>query len=76
MSLGEAARDRRIVLSTIGWVILNIAFGYGAAALTSAGGIAWEAHLGGYFAGLLLFGLFDPGRSRPYDELDYFTEPD
>ena len=26
----------------------------------SAGGIAWEAHLGGYFAGLFLFGLFEP----------------
>lgn len=76
MSLGEAARDRRIVLSTIGWVVLNMAFGYGAAALTSAGGIAWEAHLGGYFAGLLLFGLFDPGRSKPYDDLDYLSKPD
>lgn len=70
MSLGEALTDRRIVLATGGWVLINLAFGYGASALTSAGGIAWEAHLGGYFAGLLLFGLFDPGRSAPYDRFD------
>ena len=76
MSLAEAAKDRRVVLSTLGWVVINMAFGYGAAALTSAGGIAWEAHLGGYFAGLLLFGLFDPGRSTPYAESDYLPDPD
>jgi membrane associated rhomboid family serine protease len=27
--------------------------------LTEAAGIAWEAHLGGFYAGLLLYGLFD-----------------
>jgi hypothetical protein len=33
--------------------------GLGAAGLTEAAGIAWEAHLGGFYAGLLLYGLFD-----------------
>jgi membrane associated rhomboid family serine protease len=26
----------------------------------SAGGIAWEVHLGGFIVGLLTFGAFDP----------------
>jgi len=32
---------------------------WGAAGLTEAAGIAWEAHLGGFYAGLLLYGFFD-----------------
>jgi len=32
-------------------------FGFGGVV---AGGIAWEAHLGGYFAGLFAFGFFEP----------------
>ncbi len=32
-------------------------FGFGGVA---AGGVAWEAHLGGYFAGLFAFGFFEP----------------
>ncbi len=71
MSLAQAVQDRRVVFSTIGWVLINLAFGFGASALTSAGGIAWEAHLGGYFAGLLLFGWFDPGRGTPYGAQDF-----
>jgi membrane associated rhomboid family serine protease len=33
--------------------------------------IAWQAHIGGFFAGLILFGVFDP--VVPRAELD--TEP-
>jgi membrane associated rhomboid family serine protease len=40
------------------------AFGLGA--MDAPGGIAWEAHLGGFFTGLLTLDLFDRGRgSRP-----------
>lgn len=61
MSLGETLRDPRIQLASAILVLLNVLaiFGFGGA----PGGIAWEAHLGGYFAGLLTFGLFDPARS-------------
>lgn len=75
LSLSEALQDRRVVLVTLGWIVLNIVIALGASALTSAGGIAWEAHVGGYLAGLLLFGLFDPGRSTPYSEADYTFGP-
>ena len=74
MALVEALLDRRVLLSSLAWVIINLVFGFGASALTNAGGIAWEAHLGGYFAGLLLFGLFDTGRAYPYDSSDYLPD--
>ena len=47
------------------WFLLNLLFG-ATSALTgySEGSVAWEAHVGGFLAGLLLFPLFDPVR-RP-----------
>jgi membrane associated rhomboid family serine protease len=65
MTLAETLRDRRILLAIIGWTVLNILLAWGAGALTEAAGIAWEAHLGGFYAGLLLYGLFD--RPPPVD---------
>lgn len=59
-SLGATLRDHRIVAFLIFWVVLNAYFG-----LTSVwsggsdGGIAWEAHIGGFLCGLLTFGFFD-----------------
>jgi membrane associated rhomboid family serine protease len=59
-SLAETLRDRRVLTVVAGWTLLNVLLAWwGAAGLTDAAGIAWEAHLGGFFAGLLLFGLFD-----------------
>lgn len=43
------------------WFGLNIITGLGAIAIgASAQSIAWQAHIGGFVAGLLLFSLFDP----------------
>jgi membrane associated rhomboid family serine protease len=46
------------------WFGLNIVFGLPAigAGLGASGAIAWEAHVGGFITGLLLFSLFDPVR--------------
>ncbi|MBY0532174.1 MAG: rhomboid family intramembrane serine protease [Xanthobacteraceae bacterium] len=43
------------------WFLLNLLFG-ATSALTgySEGTVAWQAHVGGFLAGLLLFPLFDP----------------
>jgi len=42
------------------WLGLNFVFGIsGFGAGEDVGRIAWEAHLGGFIAGLVLFGLFD-----------------
>ena len=43
------------------WFGLNLLFGIGSFAIVGVDqSIAWEAHVGGFFAGLLLFSLFDP----------------
>jgi membrane associated rhomboid family serine protease len=60
MSLGELFRDRRAQLAIGFWIVINFVSAMLAPLLTSAGGIAWEAHLGGFAFGLLAFGLFDP----------------
>jgi membrane associated rhomboid family serine protease len=66
MSLRVALRDRRVLLATAGWTILNVVFAWGASGLTDGASIAWEAHLGGFYFGLLTYGLFD----RPPDVSD------
>ena len=59
-SLGETFKDRRIVLFLIIWVVLNAIFGLIPQPIVGAGGgIAWEAHIGGFVCGLLSFGFFD-----------------
>jgi membrane associated rhomboid family serine protease len=61
--LTEVMRDRRVAAFVIVWFGLNLLAGLGMP--LSAGGearIAWEAHVGGFFAGLALFPLFDPVR--------------
>lgn len=62
-SLAETLTDRRILLVLAIWVVLNVLFGLGTVSFAGAGGqIAWEAHIGGFLCGLLLFGYFDvPG---------------
>jgi membrane associated rhomboid family serine protease len=59
MSLAETLQDRRILAVIVGWTVLNVLLAEGASGLTEAAGIAWEAHLGGFYAGLLLYGFFD-----------------
>jgi membrane associated rhomboid family serine protease len=63
MPLGPALMDRRVLLVTGAFLLANLlgVFGFGS---ISAGGIAWEAHLGGYFAGLISFGFFEPPPTR------------
>jgi membrane associated rhomboid family serine protease len=68
MSLGATLRDRRLLMVIGGWTVLNVLLAQGAAGLTEAAGIAWEAHLGGFYAGLLLYGPFDRPRAPPHDD--------
>jgi membrane associated rhomboid family serine protease len=64
MSLKETLRDRRVLLTAAVWTALNGLQAWGAVGLTAAAGIAWEAHLGGFYAGLLLYGSFEPCTNR------------
>jgi membrane associated rhomboid family serine protease len=65
MSLAELFGDRRAQLAIGFWIVLNFVTALIAPWITSAGGIAWEAHLGGFLFGLLAFGLFDPPAPVP-----------
>ena len=67
MSVVEVFRDPRARLMIGSWVALNLLFGLVLGAMFSAGGIAWEAHLGGFAAGLLLFDWFDRQAPVTYD---------
>ena len=61
--LGAVVRDRRVLTFLGLWFGLNLLFGLsGAASGITSGAIAWDAHIGGFLAGLLLFPLFDPVR--------------
>ncbi|QUD89874.1 rhomboid family intramembrane serine protease [Phenylobacterium montanum] len=52
-------RSRPVVSMALSWIIINVIFGLvfvGWAPGSGGAPMAWEAHLGGYFAGLLLLG--------------------
>ncbi|MGZ9103442.1 MAG: rhomboid family intramembrane serine protease, partial [Rhodoplanes sp.] len=64
MSLGETLTDKRMIAFLVFWVVLNAYFGLSSVKIAGEqGGIAWEAHIGGFLCGLLLFGAFD--REQP-----------
>ncbi len=57
MPLSVAVRDKRILATTLLWVVINIASGFGAnPGIDNNVQIAWEAHLAGFFSGMLLIG--------------------
>jgi membrane associated rhomboid family serine protease len=58
--------DARVVLFLVVWFGINILFGIGSLPITgSEQTIAWQAHIGGFLAGLLLFSWFDPPPNLP-----------
>jgi membrane associated rhomboid family serine protease len=47
------------------WFGVNILFGMGTIATPGVEqAVAWQAHIGGFLAGLILFALFDPVVTR------------
>jgi membrane associated rhomboid family serine protease len=66
-------RDPRFLMFLAVWIGLNALFGLSTLSIGTEADqqIAWQAHIGGFFAGLILFSLFDP--VIPQGELD--TEP-
>ncbi len=54
-------RDPRVLGFVAVWFGVNLLFGIGSFDIGGAGQpVAWQAHIGGFLAGLFLFGLFDP----------------
>ena len=57
-----ALRNPRVITFVGVWFGLNLLFGLGSVSLMVGEhqSVAWEAHAGGFLAGLLVFSLFDP----------------
>jgi membrane associated rhomboid family serine protease len=61
LSLARALRNTKVLGFLVVWFAVNIVFGIGSIAIGADGAsVAWQAHIGGFLAGLLLFSLFDP----------------
>ena len=57
--------DRRVLFFAVTWLALNMVVGLsGFGTEEGASAIAWEAHAGGFMAGLLLFPFFDRSTAR------------
>jgi membrane associated rhomboid family serine protease len=61
-SLSVLLREPRLIVFLIVWFGVNLLFGLGIVTLPGESDmpIAWEAHIGGFLAGLVSFALFDP----------------
>ena len=61
-------RDPRFLMFLAAWIGLNALFGFGSVPIGGEGQeIAWQAHIGGFVAGLLLFNTFDPVPRQKFD---------
>jgi membrane associated rhomboid family serine protease len=76
LSLSRALRDPRVLAFLAVWFGVNIIFGVGSIAIgTEGASVAWQAHIGGFFGGLILFSLFDPV-PRATDNVADASSPD
>jgi len=58
-------RDARVLLFLAVWFGINLLFGMMSLPITGGNEpVAWQAHIGGFLAGLLLFSWFDPAPDR------------
>jgi membrane associated rhomboid family serine protease len=61
LPLSGVLRDPRVLVFLAVWFGMNLLFGLISTPLTGANEVvAWQAHIGGFLAGLLLFSWFDP----------------
>lgn len=63
--------DARVLIFLAVWFGINILFGIGSLPITGSDQpVAWQAHIGGFLAGLLLFSWFDPAPQAQNDDFD------
>ena len=69
--LTRVLSDARVLIFLAVWFGINIIFGLGSLSITGSDQpVAWQAHIGGFLAGLLLFSWFDPTPEKPqYDDI-------
>lgn len=70
LSLMNSLRNPRVLGFLAVWFGVNIIFGVGSIAIGADASVAWQAHIGGFAAGLLLFSLFDPISRAPRQAAD------
>jgi membrane associated rhomboid family serine protease len=59
--LSGVLSEARVLVFLAVWFGINILFGLGSQSITGGDEVvAWQAHIGGFLAGLLLFSWFDP----------------
>jgi membrane associated rhomboid family serine protease len=74
--LKECLSDPRVLAFLLVWFGVNALMGLGSFALPGLEhAIAWQAHIGGFFVGLLAFALFDPVARTPERRHDDDWEP-
>jgi membrane associated rhomboid family serine protease len=74
--LGVALRDPRVLVFAGTWFGINLLLGLLSLPLfPGEQNVAWQAHIGGFLAGLLLFAVFDPVPQAPKVEQCTDTEP-
>jgi membrane associated rhomboid family serine protease len=67
-AIRRVLRNRTALMFLGSWLVINLVFGIVATPLGVAdAAIAWEAHIGGLLAGLILFPLLDPDRPPWHD---------
>lgn len=71
LPLSGVLRDPRVLAFLAVWFGINLLFGLGSLPITGSDqAVAWQAHIGGFLAGLLLFSWFDPAPDiQQYDDL-------
>jgi membrane associated rhomboid family serine protease len=62
LSFAETLTNRSVLVFTGIWFLTNLLVGFGFLSIGGAGSVAWEAHIGGFLFGFLLFAFFDPRR--------------
>jgi membrane associated rhomboid family serine protease len=64
--LSATLRDPHFLMFAGAWFGLNALFGLGSISIGEGAGqeVAWQAHIGGFLAGLFLFNAFDPVAPR------------
>ena len=68
--LSAVIRNGRAVAFILVWFVVNLIFGFAGGYVAGIPGpIAWEAHIGGFVAGLLCFSLLDPVGSHRNESL-------
>lgn len=79
LSLAATLSNPRILIFLAVWFGINLIFGLGGVSISGEDQpIAWQAHVGGFVAGLLLFGLFDPvsaGEAGPNIPIEQDSPP-